>query len=453
MLACCLSTIVSRLNRCRPIHLLFIPLLLLMLPGVALADTTGKENPTLQARRLAPLMSCYPMRPTPWFSEEIIEVDTSALPRGVTLGMRSDAGILILQNSSPEPLYLLGHPRFLVPPEWEQFGAHFSQGMAPIYQLKENQALRLTPDLRWEEEKGVSSHAVWLAVASDGIYTRWGKMGGFTNQYKEGDNRPPDTSVPAPQNLALALRYGDQELIVPLTVGYRLNPHYRPNSVAESRASCDFNWGMIIVLAGLVYVVVPLSLLTSLIWAVVLWARGEGWKVVRTLKVLGVVALFLVGGWQLSLLPRQHSWDLASSTHRAQVEWDDYRYRDARMFYKNVIATVTLPGQQRVEQWHGTVIFVRSLLSLDHVAAVQFSADPTSPTQMSQRLSSLRERYGFDQDAQSEIDAWRENSDDDSYHAIERVIETEHGFLSIELGFVRLRDKTASSSLTFRWME
>ena len=68
------------------------------------------------------------------------------------------------------------------------------------------------------------------------------------------DNRPATVALPPPQHTELTLVYGDQRLVMPLTISYALNQTYDPHSVGRAATACSngpfFSWVCLVGLGG-----------------------------------------------------------------------------------------------------------------------------------------------------------------------------------------------------------
>ncbi len=180
--------------------------------------------------------------PFPWFTEHF-QLGQLALPSGVGLQVEPDpdtgmAGqFIVLSNSSPTILFVIGENYSSDPPVYEDISVQLPSGTGPINKVAAGVAFKwklgLTgpnsgPVYTWRLEDNHHHYdSVWLFA---GLYNRIASDSGTVlnlkprNEY--GGYRPTNAKAPYPQNAALGLIYGTQELRIPLTVSYTLNEAY-----------------------------------------------------------------------------------------------------------------------------------------------------------------------------------------------------------------------------------
>ncbi len=180
--------------------------------------------------------------PYPWFTEHF-QLGQLDLPSGVGVQVEPDpdtgmAGqFIVLSNSSPTILFVIGENYASDPPVYEDIWVQLPSGTGPINKVVAGVAFKWKlgllspnsgPQYAWRlEDNYHHTDSVWLFA---GLYNRIASDSGTAvnlkplNQYR--GYRPANVKVPDPQDVALGLIYGTQELSIPLTVSYTLNEDY-----------------------------------------------------------------------------------------------------------------------------------------------------------------------------------------------------------------------------------
>lgn len=114
------------------------------------------------------------------------------------------------------------------------------------------------PVLAWDKDR---SNARGLEITAWPNYVDAGRgpLAAVQRRNQTGDNRPATVSLPPPQQTELTLVYGDQRLVVPLTISYALNQAYDPTSVRRAANACNngpfFTWVCLVSLGGIAVIV------------------------------------------------------------------------------------------------------------------------------------------------------------------------------------------------------
>ena len=187
--------------------------------------------------------ACSPAPPTPWFTEQLTFSEV-ALPPGVTL-RTTNSRTIVLANSSHTPLYVIGKLD-IGGNEYERLPVAFPADTGPLHKLINGQVFTWGPmivdqdqppvlawDKDWSDGSGLAITA-WPDAVSAGR----GPIASVLQRNQTGDNRPATVALPPPQQTELTLVYGDQRLVVPLTISYALNQAYDPHSVSRAANAC-----------------------------------------------------------------------------------------------------------------------------------------------------------------------------------------------------------------------
>jgi hypothetical protein len=190
----------------------------------------------------------------PWFTEHFT-IGPGHLPEGVSADIVPNttynypAEYLVITNNSETFLYLSAIESPYTVPTGPQFVAPpvqlHSDGI-PAFRIASGKAYvwdvvsREPPwQLGWEPvDKYGPSDSVRLYISGNSLTAQ--AYGNFTyylaeyewhNKFDYGGARPADVKLPAPHGIMLPIDYGDEEIVLPISISYTLNEHYPARAI------------------------------------------------------------------------------------------------------------------------------------------------------------------------------------------------------------------------------
>lgn len=190
----------------------------------------------------SPTFACSPADPTPWFREQL-SVERRSFPPGVTVA--STGTHIQIGNQSSIPLYLVSTSTETMPlpdqldslPPGRIIWHKIVDGRSFTWE-REYEHTRASSSWSWAAVSGTPSSHIRLSVYRNLFHSQTTTIQPLDPRNPYDEVRPSTPVIPAAQMISVTLLYGKQEINVPVTIRYQLNPDYDPLTVERARNAC-----------------------------------------------------------------------------------------------------------------------------------------------------------------------------------------------------------------------
>jgi hypothetical protein len=176
--------------------------------------------------------------PSPWFNEHVT-LRPFELPSGVSISLAKNEyskvplEYLVIENDSSTVLYIVEKPFTAI--EFDELSAGLPDGTGLLHKIVNGKAYQW--DSEWDESSSSYYYAwfpvkfgrensLWVYVYGNQIESRDGLIAKLEPRNQFDGDRPENVEIPQPQDAILPILYGDEEIKIPITVSYSLNPDY-----------------------------------------------------------------------------------------------------------------------------------------------------------------------------------------------------------------------------------
>jgi hypothetical protein len=214
--------------------------------------------------------------PSPWFNEHV-ELKPFELPPRVSISVvkNKDTKVpqeyLVIKNDSSTVLYIVEKPFTAM--EFDELSTGLPEGTGLLHKIVNGQAYEW--DSEWDESSSSYYYAwfpaeygrensIWVYVYGNQIESGDGLIAKLEPRNQFDGDRPENVEIPEPQDAILPILYGDEEITIPITVSYTLNPDYRPFD--PNIGSDDFGDEIIMAYIGFSICGLFLAILLFVVW-------------------------------------------------------------------------------------------------------------------------------------------------------------------------------------------
>jgi hypothetical protein len=191
--------------------------------------------------------ACSIAPPEPWFTEHAALDPTITLPAGVDIHVTGEGDLIEFRNTSDTELFITGklHGVF-----WDDEPSNFPQAGNPsqpiLHRLVSGKAfswgfVQPAPDKEPTTQRPYAPHSITAQVSRGWVVANEALLAEYADHNKTADGRPSDVAIPPPQQITLHFVYGSDNVAIPLTIAYKLNPDYDPQGeqhYEEAMAAC-----------------------------------------------------------------------------------------------------------------------------------------------------------------------------------------------------------------------